>query len=56
MGIACQTLINQICPQISTIHNNNMQITLTEAMQIISEVNQSKWAVINSSLTGTAEI
>lgn len=33
-----------------------MQIALTEAIQIISEVNQGKWAVINFSLTGTAEI
>lgn len=31
-----------------------MQIALTEAMQIISQANQGKWAVINSSLTEIA--
>ena len=33
-----------------------MQIALTEAMQTISQVNQGKWTVINSSVTETAEI
>lgn len=33
-----------------------MQIAQTEAMQIISQVNLGKWALVNFSLTGMAEI